>query len=180
LFFPVQSFPGIAHLFIPIGSARDTFGDIGGKQAALKILAMDNCLITIDHSEHGRTRTITESLLSLLLESGRIKDESGASNKENRRYTRYACVMPIEFEYNEWSYKGTITNISLSGAYLETKGPFPPGKQIGIYIHSQSLDRGCRIDSRIVRRDEAGIGVEFSPMTMSQKMVLRTVVDEVA
>ena len=95
-----------------------------GKEAAFAILGLENPLVTVDYEIPSRERTIHESLMSLLLESGRLKDEQKPKHRERRRYKRIPCSLPVEFVYKEWSYKAVISNISLSGIFIQTDNPF--------------------------------------------------------
>lgn len=169
------------HLYFVSGEMIDAQLDtLGGKEAAFAVFAMDKPLFVIDYQTPCREKTIHSPLMSLLLESGRIKDEQVPKPDERRRYKRFACELPVEFVYSDWSHQGVITNISLSGVFLETKGPFTVGHDLQIAFFSQSLNKGCRIDGLIVRRDAAGIGVKFHAASINQMAVLRTVIHEVA
>ena len=151
-----------------------------GKEAAFEILGMENPLIVVDYQLEERESRIEVPLMSLLLESGRMKDETPEKKNEKRRYKRFNCSLKVSFAYDEWTHQGEIRNISLSGAYLSTKGPFSVGRPITISFFSQSLDKGCQIGGVIVRRDEEGLGIEFSAATINQMAILRTVIHEVA
>ncbi len=154
--------------------------DLTGKEGAFAILTMENPLIVVDYQLPDRERNINVPLMSLLLESGRMKDETPEKKNEKRRYKRFKCSLEISFIYDEWTHQGKISNISLSGVYLETKGPFSVGKKITVSFFSHSLDKGCQIGGVIVRRDSNGLGIEFGSATINQMAILRTVIHEVA
>ena len=154
--------------------------EFNGKAAAFEILGMENPLVVLDYHLSERERRIDAPLMSLLLESGRIRDETPEKKNEKRRYKRFICSLQISFIYDEWTHQGEISNISLSGAYLRTKGPFSVGRPITISFFSQSLDKGCQIGGEIVRRDSEGLGIEFGAATINQMAILRTVIHEVA
>ena len=169
------------YLYCQKGELIDAeIGGLTGKEGVLAILGMENPLIVIEYHLPERERRIEVSLMSILLESGRIKDETPEKKNEKRRYKRFQCSLPVSFVYDEWTHQGEIRNISLSGAFLETKGPFSVGKEIQITFFSQSLDKGCQIGGQIVRRDSKGLGVEFGKATINQLAILRTVIHEVA
>jgi hypothetical protein len=153
-------------------------GELKGKEAAFAILDLENVLLLLDYDMPKKEKSITAPLMSLILESGRRIDEKPPKPKENRKYKRFACSLPVSFFYGEWSHNGTISNISLSGVFLETKGPFPVGKEVQIALYSPSLDKGCRMSGVIVRKEADGIGVEFLPATINQMAILRTVIHE--
>jgi hypothetical protein len=138
-----------------------------GKKAAFNILDLEDALLFIDYDVPQKKRAINASLMSMLLESGRIKDEKPPVPKENRSYKRFNCELDVEFFYDEWPHKGIIGNISLSGLYLKTNGPFTIGKEIQVALFSPTLDKGCRMNGTIIRRDAEGMGI------------LRTIIHEV-
>lgn len=151
-----------------------------GKEGAFEILGMENPLVVFDYHLPERERRIDNPLMSLLLESGRIKDETPEKKNEKRRYKRFKCALPISFVYDQWTHQGEIRNISLSGAYLATREPFSIGQEVQISFYSQSLDKGCQIRGQIVRRDSKGLGIEFGKSTINEMAILRTVIHEVA
>lgn len=154
--------------------------ELNGKEAAFRILAMEEPLISIEYQPFEKRKSIPISLMSLLLESGRLNDENQTKKQEKRRYKRFHCEMPVEFSFGGWSHQGTLGNISLSGAYLETRESFDIGKEIEVSLYSKSLNRGCRITAIIVRKDAKGIGLQFSTLSIHQMAILRTVINEVA
>jgi hypothetical protein len=170
----------VGYLYCESGNLIDAeIGDLDGKEAAFLILGLENALIEIDYDLKTENRTIKAPLMRLLLESGRIKDETPPKPKENRRYKRFSCSLPIKFFEGDWSHDGTITDISLSGIFLETKGPFAVGKEIQVALFSPTLAKGCRMSGVIVRRVPEGVGVEFLPANINQLAVLRTIIHEV-
>ncbi len=154
-------------------------GGLKGKEAAFAILEADHALIEIEYGPTAEERTISAPLMSLLLESGRLKDEKPPVPADNRRHRRFDCSIPTTFFYDQWPHEARIRNISLGGVFLETQGPFSVGRQVQVALHSPSLEKGCRINGVIVRRDSGGLGVEFSPAAIHQTSILRTIIHEV-
>ncbi len=155
------------------------FENLRAKEAAFAILALENALLYLDYDVPQKERSITSPLMSILLESGRMKDEAAEAPKENRSYKRFNCSLPVEFFYGDWSHEGLISNISLSGVFLETNGPFSVGKEVSVGLFSPTLDKRCQMDGVIVRRDLKGIGIEFLPASINNMAILRTVIHEV-
>jgi hypothetical protein len=155
--------------------------NLTGKKAALTILSWDDPLINIEYGLSDEVRTVNSPLMSLLLESGRIKDEGGVeTHDERRRHKRYACDLPIEFEVDQWTYSGTIQNISLTGALIKTSEPVGVGQKIQLTIVSQSLSRVCHVGGYIVHRTPHAVGIFFEVSNMTQRNLLRIIVSEVA
>jgi Tfp pilus assembly protein PilZ len=151
-----------------------------GKQAAFQILSWDKPLICVEYGLQLKERTIQGPLMSLLLESGRISDEKENETSEKRRYKRTACSLAAEFDVNEWTYKGTICDISLGGSFIKTNEPISVGQKINLTLFSQSLEKSIAVGGKIVRRSQEGIGVEFGALSMNQKNIIRTVIEEAA
>ncbi len=169
----------VGYLYCQKGALIDAeIDDLKGKEAAFTILEMENPLIDIDYNVPEKERVIAEPLMSLLLESGRKKDEKGLSPKENRRYKRFDCVLPVKFLYYNKVERGVIRNISLGGIYLKTPVAIPVGEKIEVALFSPSLEKGCKIGGTVVRMDSEGVGVEFLPASMRQTGILRTVIIE--
>lgn len=156
-------------------------GPLRDKEAALAILAWNDPLISVEYGDTGKERTIDTPLMSLLLEGGRLKDEvEDAQHHEKRRYTRYPCELPTDFDVDEWTYSGTIRDISLGGALIETSEPVGVKQEIRMTLFSQSLERTCHIKGRIAHRTPTAIGVSFEVSNMTQRNLLRIIISEVA
>jgi len=166
-------------LFCRSGNLIDAeFGDLKGKEAAFAILEMENALIYIDYSPPEKERTILEPLMSVLLESGRKKDERLLRPKDHRRHKRFDCALPVKYAYGEKVEKGLIRNIGLGGFFLNTNNAIPVGHQIQIALFSPSLEKGCKMAGTVVRSTADGVGVEFLAGSLKQLGILRTVIIE--
>ena len=152
---------------------------VNGKPAAFQILSWEKPLICVDYGSMLKEKTIQGPLMSLLLESGCISDERQGEASEKRRYKRTACALTAEFDVNEWTYKGVICDISLGGSFIKTNEPISVGQKISLTLVSQSLGKSIAVGGKIVRRSQEGIGVEFGALSMNQRNIIRTVIEEV-
>ncbi|MBT8341223.1 MAG: DUF4388 domain-containing protein [Desulfatitalea sp.] len=150
-----------------------------GIDAVYDIISMENPTIVLEHDLPERERTVNHSMMSLLLESGRRLDEKAPEHEEHRRYKRFECSLPVSFYYGEGVYKGKLKNISLNGVFLVTKGPFVVGKEVHVALYSPSLDKACRMPGVIIRKQDNGIGIEFTLAGINHMAILRTVIHEV-
>lgn len=156
-------------------------GSMNGKDAVLAILSWSDPLISVEYGDPGQERTINTPLMSLLLEGGRLKDEvEGTQHHERRRHKRYPCELSTDFEVDQWTYSGTIRDISLGGALIETSEPVAVQQEIRLTLFSQSLERTCHIKGRIAHRTPTAIGVSFEISNMTQRNLLRIIISEVA
>jgi hypothetical protein len=161
-----------------IGAETD---QLSGKAAALAILSWEDPLITIEYGRNDKERTIDTPLMSLLLEGGRLKDEGEKDRQhEKRRHKRYTCDLPTEFEAEDWTYTGTIRDISLGGALIETSEPVGVKQKIRLTLFSQSLERTCHMDAHVTHRTPNTIGIAFEVSNMTQRNLLRIIISEVA
>jgi CheY-like chemotaxis protein/Tfp pilus assembly protein PilZ len=153
--------------------AAAKMGLLTGKSAALHILTWENVLIDIDYAHREVTREITTSLMNMLLESGRMVDEKQSQRPNQRKHSRYDCLVGVDYDISDWTYQCYMRDISEGGAYIETEQPIKVGQRLTISLASPVLERTCAINGTVVRRDPKGIGVRFENLTLQQKQVIR-------
>ena len=154
-----------------------TCEQISGKEAALNILGWDQITIEIDYSAFHVKNKISGSLMSLLLESRRQVDESRTTGSQKRSHERHKCLVSVDYDLGDWSYRSYIKNISLGGAYIEMSHPVKVGEEIMLTLTSPPPVKTCHITAVVVRRDRNGVGVKFNELSLLQKemidMILR-------
>jgi hypothetical protein len=70
------------HLYLADGSLiAATYGDYSGNEAAYRIIGWDNAAIQIQAAEPDRKREIHDPLMHVMMESLKIKDETGAESE---------------------------------------------------------------------------------------------------
>ncbi len=95
------------------------------------------------------------------------KERINTTAKERRENARFSISDNVEFRNNvEFSVKnrvflGQIESISLSGAFIETKGRFSVGEDISVTIESPKFGRYQK-PGTIKRVTKTGIGIEFN------------------
>jgi hypothetical protein len=149
------------------------------EDAFYEIMSWVNPIITIGQWTGNKCRKLKKPLMTLMLESGRLVDEKKNRLKEKRRYRRFECDIKTEYESDGWNYVGRIKDIGLGGVFLETDEPFEPQHRIFITINSQSLERHAKIEGKIVNRNPNGIGLRFGTLSLNQRNLIRTVIDEI-
>ncbi len=154
--------------------AAAKMGLLTGKPAALHILTWENVLIDIDYAPREAPREITISLMNMLLESGRMVDEKQSQRPNQRKHSRYDCLVGVDYDISDWTYQCYMRDISEGGAYIETEQPIKVGQRLTMSLSSPVLERACDIDGTVVRRDPKGIGVRFENLTLQQKQVIRS------
>ena len=81
---------------------------------------------------------------------------------ENKRMSaRKACNIPINYATQDRIYSDSITDISKSGLFIETRRPLEVGEEIILSFNMHGYDRPFKIKGNIARSNRQGIGVEF-------------------
>jgi Tfp pilus assembly protein PilZ len=83
------------------------------------------------------------------------------NNKDLRKNPRKSYVKTTYFTAQNQYYKGSINNISRSGAFIETKSKFLIGQIIKLIVPKPKVDKGIVLKSEVVRLSSKGIGVRF-------------------
>jgi len=148
-------------------------GPLNGEAAALVILAWETVLIDIDYSFKKVRREITKPLMALLLESRRLVDERPSERTNLRKHDRFECNVAVDYDIIDWTYQSFIRDISLGGAYIETKQPVKDGQKIVLTLSHPKLEHSCAIIGQVVRRDKKGIGVRFEDVGLQQMKVIQ-------
>jgi len=80
-------------------------GKLTGKPAALEILNWQNVRIDVDYKPREVESEIDTPLITLLLESGRVMDETLSQRLNLRRHTRYDCLVGVEYRIEDARYQ---------------------------------------------------------------------------
>lgn len=148
------------------------FGKLTGRRAALQILTWKNVTIDIDYKTLDYPREITTSLMSLIMESGRLIDEEQRQRPELRKHERFDCHVAVDSNLSEWTYRCCLMDISMGGAYILTEQPIEAGRKIIISLASPDNQRNDSFNGVVIRRDGKGIGVRFDKLSLKQKAVI--------
>jgi DNA-binding response OmpR family regulator len=143
-------------------------GDLRGVDAAYRVIGWDQAAIEIDYIPRKRDCEIQESLMNILMESQRRKDESENQGRDLRRFPRFNCMVAVDYDINDWSCQNFVRNISLGGAYIETNDPIAVGEVIQMNFSSANLRNHLSVSGKVVRRDANGFGVQFETLSLQQ------------
>lgn len=148
-------------------------GDLRGLEAAYNIIGWDQAAIEIDYIPSKREREIHDSLMTILMESQKRKDESESQGSDLRRFPRFSCMVAVDYDINDWSCQNFVRNISLGGAYIETQDPIALGEIIQMNFSSANLRNHLSVSGKVVRRDANGFGVQFESLSLQQIEMLK-------
>jgi DNA-binding NarL/FixJ family response regulator len=148
--------------------------DLNSHDAAVKILGWENVQIDIDYLPFEKEKEIKIPLMNLLLATHKAQDEKNSEKTDQRQYPRFSCNTKVDFDINDWSYEGVITNISLGGLFIETRHPVTVGNEIILELTSLDKGRHCSVKGKVVRRDAKGVGIQFNELSMYQQQVVQS------
>jgi Tfp pilus assembly protein PilZ len=80
---------------------------------------------------------------------------------DSREYPRQRYHKSLIFNYQNKIYRGLVTNISRSGAFIKTRGKFSLGQHIQFVITGKKIRYKVKLMGWIVRLSPNGFGVSF-------------------
>jgi len=83
------------------------------------------------------------------------------AEKDSRKHPRRLCKKPLFFTYKYRHVKGLVTDISRSGAFIETGRKISLGARINLVIDGSKNHKGVGLRGWIVRLSPQGVGVSF-------------------
>jgi len=101
----------------------------------------------------------TEKRLNLL---NRIEDAAFEEEIDMKRDdVRKAYNREVSFDFENYTYTGTIIDISATGIFIETAADFKIGQMIMMNIPETNGDGYVRLAGEIIRTQPDGIGLKF-------------------
>jgi len=169
----------VGELFLDTGNLINAkTGGLNGKEAVLNILKWRNPLISISYQTLAVERKIEDSLMSILLEGSQLNDDDSTGDLNLRRYKRFECAQGVIFHVDDLIYRGVIRDVSMAGLFIETGIPVSIGKDIVLTIENLASMRPDFIAGKVVRSNDAGVGVEFKGLKPGQKDLLKTLLHD--
>ncbi len=80
---------------------------------------------------------------------------------EKRKYTRLPCSAPIEYAFQDRTYRNLSRDISVNGIFIETWYSFSRGQTITLTLPVSDTRQNITLQGKIVRVNQHGIGVKF-------------------
>ena len=94
-----------------------------------------------------------QRMLSRLLNSWEKRDQ--------RKHPRMPCTIITEYFVNDQEYKGVMRNISLDGAFIESRHELAVNQRIAQSFFFPNFEIPIRSNSKIVWIESKGFGVQF-------------------
>lgn len=144
-----------------------------GDDAVYTVLSWNDPQIELDYLPFERTRDVSAGLMGLLLEAQRRRDTARSDAEQMRRAPRFNCLVAVDFDLASGSYRHLIRNLSEGGAFIESDSELTLGETVELLLFSIRRHQHCTVRGRIVRRQEAGYGVQFVDLDEAQRAFLR-------
>jgi hypothetical protein len=122
-------------------------------------------MATLNKSTHSRNdvQNLLNFVSSLSSEERRMLSKllSKGQNQEYRKHPRTRCSIITQYIFNDQTYKATMKNISLGGAYIESQHVLPVSQQIMQSFFVPNFEIPIRSKSKIIWIESQGFGVQF-------------------
>ena len=115
------------------------------------------------NDQQPATRRMSDLVKKLSLEEQRILARllNNWEKRDQRSHPRIPCTIITEYQALNRSYKDTIKNISLNGAFIESTNHFPVNLEIDQRFFFPNFEIPIRSHSKIVWTTTSGFGVQF-------------------
>jgi hypothetical protein len=100
-----------------------------------------------------------------------------ASKDDRRKYSRKACLMPVNYSVGGRPFQGYILDISLHGAFIETSDYFFSGQEIIMTFSVPHYQKPLTVTGEIAWSSQNGMGIKFSQLTPHQHQMIKTFSD---
>ncbi|MEJ2221593.1 MAG: PilZ domain-containing protein [Desulfobacterales bacterium] len=113
--------------------------------------------------QQAATKRMFDLVEKLSLEEQRILARllNNWENRDQRSHPRIPCTIITEYQALNRSYKDTIKNISLNGAFIESTNRFPVNLEINQRFFFPNFEIPIRSLSKIAWTASSGFGVQF-------------------
>jgi hypothetical protein len=95
-----------------------------------------------------------------------------------RSHARRRCQIDVDYDTRDGSFRNTIKDISIGGAFIETQEAFVIGQEIDLYLASPINQVSCMVTATVARRDKNGIGIKFENLTRRQQGIIMSIVEQ--
>jgi len=115
------------------------------------------------YDHHAATKRMSDLVNKLSLEEQRILARllNNWEKRDQRSHPRIPCTIITEYRALNRSYKDTIRNISLNGAFIESTNRFPVNLEINQRFFFPNFEIPIRSYSKIAWTAAFGFGVQF-------------------
>lgn len=108
-------------------------------------------------------QNLSQFVSNLSLEEQRMLSKllNEEQKQEHREHPRTRCSIITEYSFNNQTYKGTMKNISLGGAYIASQPVVAVNQRIMQSFFVPNFEIPIRSTSKIIWVESKGFGVQF-------------------
>ena len=112
---------------------------------------------------HATSQRMSDLANNLSIEEQRILARllNNWDKRDQRLHPRIPCAIVTEYRALNRSYKDTIKNISLGGAFIESTNHLPVNLEINQQFFFPNFEIPIRSNSKIIWSAPIGFGVQF-------------------
>ena len=133
--------------------------------------------LIIDMSDYQQ-HILLEELEKLPVDEMPVRTVSLDENEVSMRgYTRKACLISIDFSFQNSSFKGHILDISPVGVFIETGESLPVGEKIKVAFSLPNHKKPLTLTCIVAWIGQNGIGVKFKKLTKHQEKIINSFVE---
>jgi hypothetical protein len=113
--------------------------------------------------EHSTTQRLSELLDNLTINEVRILSRllENWEKKDQRKHPRTPCSIITEYMIEGRAYKDKIKNISLGGAFIQSRNAFPVNLEISQSFFFPNFEVPIQSKGKVVWTGSSGFGVKF-------------------
>jgi hypothetical protein len=78
-----------------------------------------------------------------------------------RKHPRIKCAIPLKYEFDSRTYRGTAENVSRSGVFINTRDLVAAGETLTVFIPAKKIRKIKRLQGRVAWSNRTGFGVRF-------------------
>ena len=114
--------------------------------------------------ERSTMRRLSELIDNLTIDEIRILSRllENWEKKDQRKHPRTPCSIITEYMVEDRVYKDKIKNISLSGAFIQSRNVFPVDLEISQSFFFPNFEIPIQSKSKVVWTGSNGFGVKFN------------------
>ena len=133
--------------------------------------------LIIDMSDYQQ-HILLEELEKLPVDEMPVRTVSLDENEVSMRgYTRKACLISIDFSFQNSSFKGHILDISPVGVFIETGESLPVGEKIKVAFSLPNHKKPLTLTCIVAWIGQNGIGVKFIKLTKNHDKIIKSFVE---
>jgi Tfp pilus assembly protein PilZ len=136
-------------------------------------IELSNLCKEISSFAYNATEEEKRALLASLKEAQVVEMLETWRDADRREAPRKPCSLTIYYTVEDEVSSGTMKNISVGGAFIETFEPLDLGQEITMTFWPAGQDEPIEMTGEIARADSDGIGVRFkTPPTEALKKMI--------